>query len=61
MIAAIDGVNCALTGKIAQTLDGKGVDGICARSLWYAAIDTLYRRGVVGMNKKDKVARDGHR
>jgi hypothetical protein len=57
-MAAVNGVNCALTGKIVQTLDGKGVDVICTSSLWYAPIDTLYRRGVVGMNKKNRVSRD---
>jgi hypothetical protein len=39
--ATVNAVNCALTGKIVQTLDGKGIDAICTRSLWYAAIDTL--------------------
>jgi hypothetical protein len=52
---AVNTVNCALTGNIMQTIDGKGIDALCTSSLWYAAIDTLYRGGGRTMNNKNKV------
>jgi hypothetical protein len=41
VMATVNPVNCALTAKRAQTLDAKGIDALCTRSLWYALIDTL--------------------